>query len=418
MTNLEVQTLSKLLQRANGIVYDAASRQRRADAHDRNLVRLRMTVDKGAKMVAEAQRALGGSSLPRTGERPPRFVDVDTWREFIRHYATARATLYGETGRAPTVVSVGPQASLEIGQEEVSDLSGMAGMAGETRGSTMDAGYVSRQTAALSQAHRTAYSLRERPLSDAQRTAALTELRRQRDGIRYQVNQYASSIGVASAQIAARPPSGVMTADWAQFLATINAASNTLGAAAEPSSGARTSGTAPAGTAPAGTAPAGTAPSVSKPGPAATRGRAGGGRATRQRPAAEPAAITDLPTAAAAAASQVQETASAALDQARGTFEALQTAGRILTGAPNDILQGGITVPLRMVDRLMNILTVLNPPSVGITQRPWFWPATLGITAYVGYKVYQTQVQKKPGAKAAAEKKKLERAPTLVPLAK
>lgn len=378
MTNLEVQTLAELIHRAHQTVYGLASQGRRGDpAYQPNLDLLSQAIARGSEMMAKARAALGGSSAARIGERPPRGVEVATWQNFVRQFVAARTTWFSET-----------QAGVALGTTGGSSM-------------VMDAGYFRREATRLSQLHSPVYAAVSQGRAPAQ--AAFTALSSAYNGVRYQVNQHMTAVGATTATIASRPPRSLETATWQSLLATLNAVGRTLNTArslaggqqpartAAPTAGEETpdvSALRPAGQQPA--AQAATEQPARRQSQRTARGRAssGGGRSAMEM---------TLPEMAASATEHAQAAASEAFDTARGTFQAIRTVGQILTTTPGEILTGSsLTAPLRLADRLQAIVTVLNPPSVPMYERPWFWPTILGVTGYLGYTYYQSSQQKKP----------------------
>jgi len=204
------------------------------------------------------------------------------------------------------------------------------------------------------------------------------------------------------AQALASPPAGVSLAAWHGLFDMRSRALVTLRAE---SSGAPRGTSAPTTPAPTGTpaaAPAATPAATATA--AAARQQPARQQPARQQPAQREHDVEfDIPSPEEAVTT-IREVGGRALDTARGTFEAIRDVGAIITGTPSDLLGGGITTPLRMLDRLQAIMTIMNPPSVAIYQRPWFWPTLLGIGGYLGYSVYKSQQKKAPAPTAAARK--------------
>jgi len=218
--------------------------------------------------------------------------------------------------------------------------------------------------------------------------------------------------GRTQAQALATPPPGVGLTEWHRLYDMRSRAIVTL--RGESTGAARTTGTtAPTTTAPAAagtTAPAAPATPAAPAAPARSRPRQAAADITVPGGGLVPDLPIDIPSSPEELVARLR----AGADQARTTVDAWGTALRLLGGAPGDIVGGGVTGPLRALDRLQTAFTILNPPSVAnLTERPWFWPAVIGVVGYVGYSVYKSQ-QQKPAAKAAAAKRKFETAPTML----
>lgn len=384
MTNLEVQALTSVIQQAHRRVYSAASAGQRDGAYQRNLRLLSEAVARGAELMSVARREVSGSPA-RIGERPPREVALATWREFVRQFVAARTTWFNET-RSGVPVS-GTQSSL-----------------GDT---AMNQAWVTGKTTELSNA---AARVRNRARGTAEYTQALRALANLVASVGNEIMRYQGSR--TQEQMLASPPPGVGLAVWHRLFDMRARANVTL----------RGESTGAARTTPSSTStlefshipPA--IPQKQEPAaesPARQTRRASTPRAAAASGGAQAHDVEfDLPSPREAIAT-ITEVGGEALDTARGTFSALRTVGTLLTGAPSDLLGGGITTPLRVIDRLQAIATVLNPPSVAIYQRPWFWPTILGVGGYLGYSYYKSTQAKKPAASPAAKKKAIETAPTL-----
>jgi len=224
---------------------------------------------------------------------------------------------------------------------------------------------------------------------------------------------------LSQAQTLAVPPPGVGLGDWHRLYDMHSRALVTLRAAGTAPTAPGTSAAPAAPVAPA--APgAPVAPAAPRATPAAPAAPARPRATPRPRQAAADITVPsgglgpDLPIDLPNSPEELVERLRAGADQARTTVDAWGTALRLLGGAPGDIVGGGVTGPLRVLDRLQTAFTILNPPSVAnLTERPWFWPAVIGVVGYVGYSVYKSQ-QQKPAAKAAAAKRKFETAPTML----
>ena len=263
----------------------------------------------------------------------------------------------------------------------------------------MDAGYVTRVSTLLSRLHAPVYRAVAAGTRPAQ--ADVDALTLERNRARAQVNDWGQQVGASGLRIDRRPPPGAEST-WAPFLRTIDAVTRTLASA-----GSRAEPTAPSREAPS---VAALRPPAAPAAPARPRARRAAADITVPSGGLGPDLPIDLPNSP----EELVERLRAGADQARTTVDAWGTALRLLGGAPGDIVGGGVTGPLRVLDRIQTAITILNPPSVAnLTERPWFWPAVIGVVGYVGYSVYKSQ-QQKPAAKAAAAKRKFETAPTML----
>jgi len=95
MKNLEVQTLTDLIVEAHRAVRYAANSGERDEVYRDELAQLGRLVAAGSRMLRTGRQAVGGSPA-RIGERPPRGVAVETWREFVRQLVPARSTWFNE----------------------------------------------------------------------------------------------------------------------------------------------------------------------------------------------------------------------------------------------------------------------------------------------------------------------------------
>jgi hypothetical protein len=388
MTDAEVRRYSDALQRTHRVVYGLAGRgDRSSGAYRAAVAELSAAVSYASELLAEQPEA-AGRSRGRSSERPPYGVSVDVWREFVAQFNAARTTWFNETGSGAAVTSAG-------------------GLIQPAGGSSMP----------MTQSSVTNFT------TDVQRAKALVEgladgvsllpsalrsLRSATDGAMFQVNQHVRAVGgtpVGDASQATRlgshVPPGVTTASWTTLLDMIRRADYTHRSRTQ-SAAARTG--APTTAQPAAAGPV--APSATQPGPDAPAARRPRQRRQQQPRSSgggeRPLLEQTIPEAAASVAEGTMEAARTAFDTARGTFDALSTVGTILRTTPGAVIEGSpIRAPLTLIDRLLLIATVLNPPSVPVTQRPWFWPAILGTTAYLGY-YYYTKHQRESAAKKKA----------------